>query len=103
MSSKINVSGGWKSRKTRTNLEKTDADNWMPWELTWYWARRSYPFYISRMWKDEVPEDDSDSEDNSSDEARGNSQASVTVEEEDPGFVWIRGQVERERLKDNMP
>ena len=60
-------------------------------------------FNISRMWKDEGPEDDSDSEDNSSDEARGNSQASVTVEEGDPGFVRIRGQVERERLKDNMP
>ena len=27
MSSKINMSGGGKSRKTRTNLEKTDADN----------------------------------------------------------------------------
>ena len=48
-------------------------------------------FNISRMWKDEGPEDDSDSEDNSSDEARGNSQASVTVEEGDPGFVQIRG------------
>ena len=44
-----------------------------------------------------MPEDDSD---NSSDEARGNSQASVTVEEGDLGFVRIRGQVERERLKD---
>ena len=49
-----------------------------------------------------MPEDDSDSEDNSSDEARGNSHDSVTVEEGDPGFVRIRGQVERERLKDNM-
>ena len=55
------------------------------------------------MWKDEGPEDDSDSEDDSGDEERGNSQASVTVEEGDPGFVRIRGQVERERLKDNMP
>ena len=60
-------------------------------------------FNISRMWKYEVPEDDSDLEDNSSDEARGNSQASVTVEEGDPGFVRIRGHFERERLKDNMP
>ena len=60
-------------------------------------------FNISRVWKDEGPEDDSDSKDNSSNEARGNSQASVTVEEGDPGFVRIRGQVERERLKDNMP
>ena len=50
-----------------------------------------------------MPEDDSDSEDNSSDEARGNSQVSVTVEEGDPGFVRIRGQVESERLKDNTP
>ena len=50
-----------------------------------------------------MPEDDSDSEDNSSDEARGKCQASVTVEEGDPGFVRIRGQVEHERLKDNMP
>ena len=55
------------------------------------------------MWKDEGPEDDSDSEDYSVDEERGNSQASVTVEEGDPGFVRIRGQVERESLKDNMP
>ena len=38
-------------------------------------------FNISRMWKDEGPEDDSDSEDIFSDEASGNSQASVTVEE----------------------
>ena len=36
-------------------------------------------FNISRMWKYEVPEDDSDSEDNSDDEERGKSQASVTV------------------------
>ena len=58
------------------------------------------------MWKDEGPEDDSDSEDDSEDEESGNrlsSQASVTVEEGDPGSVRIRGQVERERLKDNMP
>ena len=63
-------------------------------------------FNISRMWKDEGPEDDSDSEDDSEDEESGNrlsSQASVTVEEGDPGSVRIRGQVERERLKDNMP
>ena len=50
-----------------------------------------------------MPEDDSDSEDNSSDEARGNSQVSITVEEGDPGFVRIRGQVERERLEKNVP
>ena len=37
-------------------------------------------FNISRMWKDEGPEDDSDSEDDSGDKERGNSQASVTVE-----------------------
>ena len=60
-------------------------------------------FNISRMWKDEGPEDESDSEDGAGEEERGNSQASVTVEEGDPGFVRIRGQVERERLKDNMP
>ena len=60
-------------------------------------------FNISRMWKDERLKDDSDSEVGSGDEERGNSQASVTVEEGDPGFVRIRGQVERERLKDNMP
>ena len=51
----------------------------------------------SRVWKDEGPEDDSDSEDYSADEER------VTVEEGDPGSVRIRGQVERERLKDDMP
>ena len=33
------------------------------------------------MWKDEGPEDDSDSEDDSGDKERGNSQASVTVQE----------------------
>ena len=58
------------------------------------------------MWKDEGPEDDSDSEDDSEDEERGDGstrQASVTVEEGDPGSVRVRGQVERERLKDNMP
>ena len=81
MSSKINMSGGGKSRKTRTNLEKTDAitkchENWLDIE-----PEDRILFNISRMWKDEGPEDDSDSEDNSSDEARGNSQASVTVEE----------------------
>ena len=38
-------------------------------------------YNISRMWKDEGPEDDSDTEDDSGDEKRGNSQASVTVEE----------------------
>ena len=46
-----------------------------------------------------MPEDDSDSEDI----VRGSSKVSVTVEEGDPGFVRIRGRVERERLKDNMP
>ena len=51
-------------------------------------------FNISRMWKDEVPEDDGDSEDGSEneDEESGNrssSQASVTIEE---------GQVERYRI-----
>ena len=35
-------------------------------------------FNISRMWKDSVPKDDSDFED-SDDEERGKSQASVTV------------------------
>ena len=59
-------------------------------------------FNISRMWKDEGLEGDSDSEDGSGDEERGNSQASVTVEEGDPGSVLIRGQVERERMKDDM-
>ena len=38
-------------------------------------------FNISRMWKDEGLEDDSDSEVGSGDEERGNSQAYVTVEE----------------------
>ena len=37
-------------------------------------------FNISRMWKDEGPEDNSDSEE-SGDKERGNSQASVTVQE----------------------
>ena len=38
-------------------------------------------FNISRMWEDEGPEDNRDSEDASGDEERGNSQASVKVEE----------------------
>ena len=36
-------------------------------------------FNISRMWKDEGPEDNSDSEDESDVEERGNSQAFVPV------------------------
>ena len=38
-------------------------------------------YNIPRMWKDEEPEDNSDSEDASGDEERGNNQASVKVEE----------------------
>ena len=71
------MSGGGKSRKTRARLEKTDADILFiePEDRSSYW----YPFNISRMWKDEGPEDDSDSEDESGDEKRGNSQASSFV------------------------
>ena len=132
MSNNNSTSGSGQSRKTRTNLEKRDADILCQILKTLddgTWKRR-FPilkamrtelqlsqkiivatgilFNISRMWKDEGPEDDGDSEDGSEneDEESGNrssSQASVTIEEGDPGSVRVRGQVERERLKDNMP
>ena len=60
-------------------------------------------FNISRMWRDDGPDDedsDSDDEENGGDgDAR---QESVHVEDNDLAAVRIRGQVERERLKDRM-
>ena len=57
-------------------------------------------FNISRMWRDDGPDDDdSDSDEEHDGDER---QEPVRVEEHDLASVRVRGQVERERLKDNM-
>ena len=91
-----NISGTWKRRFPILKAMRTDLI--LSQKIV---VATGILFNISRMWKDEGPDDESDSEDDSDDEERGNSQATVTVEEGDPGSVRIRGQVERDRLKDN--
>ena len=57
-------------------------------------------FNISRMWRDDgLDDDDSDSDEEHDGDER---QEPVRVEEHDLASVRVRGQVERERLKDNM-
>ena len=60
-------------------------------------------FNISRMWRDDGPDDeDSDSDDEEHGGDGDARQESVHVEDNDLAAVRIRGQVERERLKDSM-
>ena len=96
-----NIYGTWKRRFPISKAMRTDLE--LGQKII---VATGILFNISRIWKGEGPEDDSDSEDDSEDEGSENrmsSHASVTVEEGDPGSVRIRGQAERERLKDNMP
>ena len=53
-------------------------------------------FNISRMWRDDGLDDDDDDREHDNDER----QEPVRVEDNDLASVRVRGQVERERLKD---
>ena len=55
-------------------------------------------FDISRIWRDDGLDDDDDDREHDDDER----QEPVRVEDNDLASVRVRGQVERERLKDNM-
>ena len=59
-------------------------------------------FNISRMWRDDGLDDDDSDSDEEHDDDDDERQDPVRVEDNDLASVRVRGQVERERLKDNM-
>ena len=58
-------------------------------------------FNLARLWRDEGPEDEEDDDDDDGDDGDGMARC-VLIEEGDPGSVRYRGQVERERMMNNM-
>ena len=59
-------------------------------------------FNISRMWRDDGLDDDDDDSYSDGEHDDDERQEPVRVEDNDLASVRVRGQVERERLKDNM-
>jgi hypothetical protein len=60
-------------------------------------------FNIARMWKDDGPDIDEDTDSDDGDEDAVNVRPEpVIVQEGDPGSVRVRGQVERDRMRNNM-
>ena len=55
-------------------------------------------FNMGRLWGDDAPDDDLEDEDDRPEGERDH----VVVQDGDPGTMRLRGQAERDRLKDNM-
>ena len=57
------------------------------------------PVNIGRLWGDEGPEDDTEDDDV---DMPGVGEREVVIQDDNPGPKRVRGQVERDRLKDSM-
>ena len=58
-------------------------------------------FNIGRFWGDDTPEEGEEAPEGGDDD-QNRQGLNVVIQEGDPGSVRVRGQVERDRLKDNM-